>query len=140
VKVGLIDVDGHNFPNLPLMKLSAWHKRQGDSVEWYESLLSGHMNVVYMSKVFSFTPDYEWHIDSDNIIRGGTGYENPDMKELIYEAEHIYAVRDLGYWPYVMVYEKDKLPSGHITKKLQRWVNMRAVFESVPKFEDYLDK
>ena len=35
-KVGLIDVDGHNFPNLPLMKLSAWHKRKGDEVEWYE--------------------------------------------------------------------------------------------------------
>ena len=25
MQVGLIDVDGHNFPNLPLMKLSAWH-------------------------------------------------------------------------------------------------------------------
>ena len=32
MKVGLVDVDGHNFPNLVLMKLSAWHKRQGDSV------------------------------------------------------------------------------------------------------------
>lgn len=36
MKVGLIDVDGHNFPNLPLMKLSAYHKSLGDSVEWYE--------------------------------------------------------------------------------------------------------
>ena len=27
--IGLIDVDGHNFPNLALMKLSAWHKAQG---------------------------------------------------------------------------------------------------------------
>ena len=33
--VGLIDVDGHNFPNLALMKLSAWHKAQGDTVEWW---------------------------------------------------------------------------------------------------------
>lgn len=36
MKIGLIDVDGHNFPNLPLMKLSAWHKSKGDTVEWYE--------------------------------------------------------------------------------------------------------
>ncbi len=38
MRVALIDVDGHNFPNLPLMKLSAWHKRKGDSVEWYDPL------------------------------------------------------------------------------------------------------
>lgn len=50
MRVGLIDVDGHNFPNIPLMKLSAWHKQQGDTVEWYEPLFSGHMNRVYMSK------------------------------------------------------------------------------------------
>ena len=71
MRVGLIDVDGHNFPNLPLMKLSAWHKTQGDSVEWYYSFLSGHMDVVYMSKVFSFTPDYEHFVDADRVIRGG---------------------------------------------------------------------
>lgn len=38
MKIGLIDVDGHNFPNLPLMKISAYHKAKGDSVEWYERL------------------------------------------------------------------------------------------------------
>lgn len=74
MKVGLIDVDSHNFPNLPLMKLSAWHKAQGDSVEWYQPLFSGHMDRVYMSKIFSFTPDYEYFIDADEIIRGGSGY------------------------------------------------------------------
>lgn len=26
MKIGLVDVDGHNFPNLALMKISAWHK------------------------------------------------------------------------------------------------------------------
>lgn len=26
-RIGLVDVDGHNYPNIPLMKLSAWHKR-----------------------------------------------------------------------------------------------------------------
>ena len=38
MKVGLIDVDGHNFPNLALMKISAWHKAQGDTVEWWFAL------------------------------------------------------------------------------------------------------
>ena len=71
MRVGLIDVDGHNYPNLPLMKISAWHKAQGDHVEWYEPMFSGHMDKVYMSKVFSFTPDYEYCIDADTIYRGG---------------------------------------------------------------------
>ena len=74
LRIGLIDVDGHNFPNIPLMKLSAWHKSQGDSVEWYETMFSGHMDKVYMSKVFSFTPDYEYFVDADEIVKGGSGY------------------------------------------------------------------
>lgn len=101
MRIGLIDVDGHNFPNLPLMKLSAWHKQQGDHVEWYQPLFSGHMDRVYMSKVFSFTPDYEYCIDAVEIRRGGSGYciELVDGKEvyhkerdtpLPYEVEHIY--------------------------------------------------
>ena len=88
MKVGLIDVDGHNFPNIPLMKLSAWHKRQGDSVEWYQPLFSGHLDKVYASKVFSFTPDYEYPIDADEIIKRGSGYciEVRDGKE-VYNSE-----------------------------------------------------
>lgn len=74
MRVGLIDVDGHNFPNIPLMKLSAWHKQRGDSVEWYQPLLSEEMDVVYMSKVFSFTPDYPYFVKSQKIYRGGSGY------------------------------------------------------------------
>lgn len=73
MKIGLIDVDGKNFPSLPLMKLSAWHKAKGDHVEWYEPMFSGHMDVVYMSKVFSFSPDYEYYIDADKIIGGVQG-------------------------------------------------------------------
>ena len=101
MKIGLIDVDGHNFPNIPLMKISAWHKQQGDSVEWYSPMFSGHMDKVYMSKVFSFSQDYEWCIDADEIVKGGSGYcikiyggaekycsENDSP--LPYDVEHIY--------------------------------------------------
>lgn len=296
MRIGLIDVDGHNFPNLPLMKLSAWHKSKGDHVELYEPLLSGHMDKVYMSKVFTFTPDYQYFVDADVIQKGGTGYFYPEGGEpLPEEVEHIYpdyslygitdtaygfltrgcprgcdfcivgkkegrcsvkvadlsefwrgqknivlldpnmfacpdwrelsqqlieskawvdfsqgcdirimteekaeyikqmkikqvhfawdryedkeiivpkfkafkeitqwdkrklpvyvlvnfnttleqdldriyTLRDLGYWPYVMIYDKENLPKGHITRRLQRWVNMRAVFEKIQRFEDY---
>ena len=87
MRIGLIDVDGHNFPNIPLMKLSAWHKSIGDSVEWYSPLFSGHMDRVYMSKVFSFTPDYEHFVDADEVIRGGSGYciETVDGREIYHK-------------------------------------------------------
>lgn len=300
MNTALIDVDGHNFPNLPLMKLSAWHKQNGDSVEWYDPLTAwlNPPDRAYMSKVFTFTPDYPHPVCAGEIIKGGTGYEYPsggkplpeeiehiypdyslypelcnntaygfltrgcprgcdfcivkekegqrshkvaDLSEFwngqknivlldpnmfacrewrdlsqqlidskawvdfsqgcdirimtkekaeyikrmkikqihfawdryqdkdmivprfkafkeitgwdkrklpVYvlvnfnttheqDLERIYTLRELGYWPYVMVYERDKLPKGHITRKLQRWVNMRAVFETIPRFEDY---
>lgn len=88
MKVGLVDVDGHNYPNLPLMKISAWHKTRGDRVEWYSPMFSGHMDRVYLSKIFSFTPDYDLPIDADEVIRGGSGYciETEDGKE-VYGAE-----------------------------------------------------
>ena len=114
MKIGLIDVDGHNYPNLPLMKLSAWHKAHGDSVEWYEPMFSGHMDRVYMSKVFSFSPDYEYFVDADEIIRGGSGYcielkdgrehycaerdqPLPDEVEHIYPDYGLYGITDTAY-------------------------------------------
>lgn len=103
MKIGLIDVDGHNYPNLPLMKLSAWHKQQGDSVEWYDTWggLVEPYDIVYLSKVFSFSTDYQYPIYSKQIIRGGSGYciELVDGKEIYHkendknlpdEVEHIY--------------------------------------------------
>lgn len=75
MKIGLIDVDGHNgFPNLALMRLSAWHKAQGDTVEWWNGFI--HYDRVYMSKVFTFTPDIDVIINADEVIRGGTGYKD----------------------------------------------------------------
>lgn len=308
MRIGLVDVDGHNYPNLPLMKLSAWHKAQGDRVEWYDPISSGHMDKVYLSKVFSFSPDYDYFIDADEVIRGGSGYcislvdgkevfdkskdiELPHEVEHIYpdyslygitdtaygfltrgcprgcsfchveakegrrsikvadlsefwsgqknivlndpnilacrewknllqqladskayvdfnqgldirvmteekaeklkkvktkdihfawdryqdkdailpkfkqfkeitgkrdrdlivyvlcnfdttieqDLERIYTLRDLGYWAYVMLYDKEHLPRGHILKKLQRWVNNRFVFAKCETFDEYLN-
>ena len=55
------------------------------------------------------------------------------------DLERIYTLREIGYRPYVMIYEKEKLPKGHITKKLQRYVNNRAIFEKVKSFKEYLN-
>lgn len=75
MKVGLIDVDGHNFPNLALMRISAWHKAQGDEVEWWLGDLF-HYDLVYMSKIFSdaYSPDIPEPMNADKVIKGGTGY------------------------------------------------------------------
>lgn len=88
MKIGLVDVDGHNFPNLALMKISAWHKAQGDDVEWCFPM--NHYDVVYQSKVFddTYSPDINWYPQADKIIKGGTGYGLDNT--LPYEIEHMY--------------------------------------------------
>jgi hypothetical protein len=73
MNVSLCDVDGHHFPNLALMKLSAWHKAQGDTVEWHEPLLS-NPDRIYASKVFTFSADVHFAPCHPEPIKGGTGY------------------------------------------------------------------
>lgn len=84
MKIGLIDFDSHAtkkkwgstiYPNLALCKIAAWHKSKGDSVDWYDPMFSGHCDIVYLSKVFNFSPDYPYPIDADEIVKGGTGYD-----------------------------------------------------------------
>lgn len=75
MRVGLIDVDGHHYPNLALMRISAYHKAQGDDVEWWFSDLV-HYDVVYKSKIFSdaYSKDTPDPMNADVVIKGGTGY------------------------------------------------------------------
>lgn len=93
--------DCHNFPSLPLMKLSAHHKSTGDNVEFVNRFK--HYDRVYASKVFSFTPDIEDFgvVQADELIKGGTGYcisvqngreifDNSKNHSLPQEIEHIY--------------------------------------------------
>lgn len=90
MRIGLIDVDSHNFPNIPLMKLSAWHKKHGDSVEWYFPLLHSQqqpMDKVYVSKIFSFSCDVDYPINAKEVIKAGSGYcirLCTDLKDLHY--------------------------------------------------------
>ena len=88
MRIGLIDVDSHNFPNLALMKISAWHKSQGDTVEWCFPM--SHYDIVYQSKVFddTYSPDIDWTPHTDKLVKGGTGYGLDNT--LPSEIEHIY--------------------------------------------------
>ena len=72
MNVGLVDVDS-KIPNLALMKISAHHKSIGDNVKFYEPLFD-HPDICYMSKVFDFTPDFNYTPDCE-VVRGGTGYD-----------------------------------------------------------------
>lgn len=101
MKIGLIDVDRTSFPNLTLMKISAYHKRRGDKVEWWNGLLT--YDRVYKAKVFddTYSQDIEWCINADEIIKGGTGYdlENqlPDEIEHIRPDYSLYGISDTAY-------------------------------------------
>lgn len=91
MRIGLIDIDGgKTFPNLALMKISSWYKSKGHEVMWYTPF-DGHFDEVYMSKVFSFTPDYDYIIDADIIHRGGSGYciDLVDGKEVFHPDKDI---------------------------------------------------
>ena len=78
MKVGLIDVDGHAkkkkwgatiYPNLALCKIASYHRAKGDVVEWYKGLFGGEYDFVYMSKVFSFSPDYQEYVNAKKVIQ-----------------------------------------------------------------------
>ena len=99
--IGLIDVDSHKFPNLSLMKISAYHKQKGDDVEWCIPLK--HYDIVYVAKVFGdeYSNMDMTVIQADKIIYGGTGfairikdgkevYEKGKDEILPNEMEHIY--------------------------------------------------
>lgn len=58
---------------------------------------------------------------------------NSTMEENLYR---IYTLRDMGYDPYVMIYNKPNAPKE--IRQLQRWVNNKFIFKSCKRFEDYL--
>lgn len=90
-KIAIIDADligrkRHRFPNLCCMKISGWHKAQGDIVTLktdYDGL--NKFDKVYCAKVFSDTPMPEL---PENVIKGGTGFFYDNAPPLPNEIEH----------------------------------------------------
>lgn len=121
IKIGLWS-DCHNFPSLPLMKLSAYHKSIGDAVELFDRWHS--YDLVYASKVFSFTDDIDiYPVQADEVKKGGTGYcisvqngkeifDNSKNIGLDSEIEHIY--------PDYSLYPEYKYAVGFLTRGCPR--------------------
>ncbi len=98
MRIGLVDVDS-KIPNLALMKLSAWHKAQGDEVSLFAPLFDTP-DRIYASKIFDFTLDYQYYPDDVEIVQGGSGYDL-DI-ELPVGVEDMYPDYDLFGCEYAM--------------------------------------
>lgn len=88
LKIGLADIDSHRWPNLCLMKLSAYHKSRGDVVEWWKP--AGWYDLVYKSRVFTDTYSKDTVIVSNasQVIQGGTGYgPGPNLPDEVMSTE-----------------------------------------------------
>lgn len=99
MKIGLHDaekkyVKNKTFPNLALMKISAWHKAVGDTVEWWNPLY--RYDRVYSSKVFDFTPDDPYL--PEDAIRGGTGYRDIPMDRMLPDGRICHFSDFLDFW------------------------------------------
>ena len=158
MKIGLIDVDGHRFPNLALMKISAYHKAHGDDVEWWWGW--GQYDRVYMSKVFdeTYTPDHPEPLNAKEIIKGGTGYglDNrlPDEIEHMYPDYSLYPdlTRDTAYGfltrgcpnncPFCIVSRKEGRASRKVADLSEWWSDQKNIVLMDPNLlacRDHID-
>ena len=118
--IGLHDSDKTNFPNYALMKLSAWHKMNGNKVEWFMPLMP--YDEIYSSKVFTFTPE-DPYLPSD-AIRGGVGYGS--LEALPEEIDEMF--------PDYSIYPKVDYAIGYLTRGCIR----NCPWCIVPKKEGYI--
>lgn len=99
MEIGLIDVDGHNFPNLALMKIAAFEKQCGNNVSFVVPMFK--YDRVYMSKIFDFTPDFETVVNTGELVKGGRAYDKavklPQDIEYIYPDYSLYKIKDTAY-------------------------------------------
>ena len=158
MRIGLIDVDSHNYPNLALMKISAYHKAMGDQVEWWWGW--GQYDKVYMSKVFdnTYTPDHPEPVNAKEIIKGGTGYglgnRLPDEIEHMMPDYSLYPdlTKDTAYGflsrgcpnacPFCIVSEKEGRGSRKVADLSEWWSGQKKIVLMDPNIlacRDHMD-
>ena len=124
MEVGIVDVDGHArkkkwgatiYPNLALCKIAAWHRQRGDRVRWATPMY--HFDIIYMAKVFNFSPDNLYIYDADKIVKGGTGY---NIESHLPE-------------------EIDRTQPPQWQKDMANWVNKKMIFETC-EFADFMPR
>lgn len=116
MKILLVDVDS-TIPNLALMKLSGYHKANGDDVEllrlgisYYPDAQTNRMvgassyDKVYVSAIFKGTIDFvsfDMFTDINRVVFGGTGIDIlsklPDEVEISKLDYSIYPDNDIAY-------------------------------------------
>lgn len=112
MRIGLHDAEQEylkhkTFPNYALMKISAYHKSRGDTVEWWSPILINTFDLIYSSKVFNFTPENPYL--PPTAIRGGTGYTDiPISQTLPSEIEEMF--------PDYSIYPECDYAIGYITR------------------------
>lgn len=149
-------MDNHNWPNLALMKISAWHKGADDTVEWAGSL--EHYDKVYLAKVFTFTPDDIQSYQADEIVRGGTGYDLtsrlPEDIESCYPDYDLYGIKDTAYGyltrgcprkcPFCIVGQKEGAQAYKVADLSQFWRDQKHIklldpnLLAAPEWQDLL--
>lgn len=156
MRIGLVDVDGHNFPNLCLMKLSAWHKAKGDEVEFAIPLMQ--YDRIYMARVFDdlYTHDDLTAYQCDEIIKGGTGYglekTLPNDIEQMFPDYSLYGITDTAYGfltrgcprhcPFCIVGDKEGLVSRKVANLSQFWngqKNIKLLDPNILASADHMD-
>lgn len=141
MKVGLLDVDSHNFPNLAQMKLSAYHKARGDDTERWCGVK--RYDIVYKSRVFddTYSNDELHAIMADQIIAGGTGYDLqnklPDEIEHCYPDYDLYGIKNAAYGfltrgcpracPFCIVSGKEGRKSKQVAELSEFWRGQREI-------------
>lgn len=89
--IGIL-TDSYKFPNLALMKISAYYKQAGYNVDWFIPSLNTIYDKVFYSKIFAYTKTETAYMP--NIEMGGTGFDIykklPDDIDNIYPDYSIY--------------------------------------------------
>ena len=104
--------------------MATWIK-SGDTMIGYQIIPERKKPVFGIMKGNQFVVYGQFH-DKESAF-------NSTMEENLYR---IYTLRDMGYDPYVMVYDKPHAPKE--IKMLQRWCNNKIIFNSCKRFEDYI--
>lgn len=141
MRIGLVDVDSHNFPNLCLMKLSAYHKAKGDEVEFAVPLLP--YDRIYMARVFddTYTHDDLTAYQCTDVRRGGTGYgldnKLPDEVEHMFPDYSLYGIDNLAigfltrgcprHCPFCIVGDKEGLISRKVADLSEFWNGQKNI-------------
>ena len=73
MNVRLLAIDS-KMVNLAILKIAQYHLNKGDDVNWYSPIFDQSCDILYISKVFTFTEDLIYLPQHAKIIKGGTGY------------------------------------------------------------------